>query len=268
MIKGASLMQPSLNNTPWSYVGRGRFNRVIFFTEADSTNSRAMEMARTGEGEGVVVIADTQTAGRGRLGRSWASPAGLNLYMSVVVERGSEAGPYAVLPFIGALAVARAVRDATGLEVVIKWPNDVLLSGRKVAGVLAEGFPGSLGRQGAVLGMVVNVNSRREDWPAEFKDRATSLLEESGRPWDRPALAAGVLESLDRVYDLFLKSGPGTIIELLKQHCATLGRQVRLESAGRIITGLAEDVAVDGRLILRDEDGRTHMISAGDLYHS
>lgn len=227
-----------------------------------------MELVRSGEGEGVVVIADTQTAGRGRLGRSWISPAGLNLYMSVVVERGNEAGPYAVLPFIGALAVARTVRDATGLEAVIKWPNDVLLSGRKVAGVLAETFPASLGKLGAVLGMGVNVNSRREDWPPEFRDRATSLLEESGRTWDRPALAAGVLESLDRVYDLFLKSGPGSIIGLLKQNCVTLGRQVRLENAGRTLMGLAEDVSPDGRLVLRDADGRTHMISAGDLYHS
>jgi BirA family biotin operon repressor/biotin-[acetyl-CoA-carboxylase] ligase len=218
---------------------------------AGSTNALVADRARAGEPAGLVVVAEEQTAGRGRLDRSWVSPPRAGLTLSVLVRPELPPGQWPWLPLLTGLAVAQALRSQAGVEAVLKWPNDVLVDGRKVCGVLAEvPVPGA-----AVLGIGLNVSTREEELP---HPQATSLALAGAATTDRDTVLRAVLRSLRRVLD-----DPVQARTDYSSLCDTLGRPVRLELPdGSTREGRADRVDEGGRLVL---DGTAY--GAGDVVH-
>ncbi|MGZ4447246.1 MAG: biotin--[acetyl-CoA-carboxylase] ligase [Nocardioides sp.] len=222
--------------------------RVEVLASAGSTNALVAERARAGEPHGLVVVAEEQTAGRGRLDRSWQSPPRAGLTFSVLLRPALEPHRLGWVPLWGGLAVARAVREQTGVEAVVKWPNDVQVDGRKLAGLLAESVAGAV-----VLGIGLNVTTRREELPVET---ATSLQLEGATTTDRDTVLRAVLRALAGALG-------DRDVASYREVCSTLGRQVRVElPGGESVTGLAEAVDDDGRLVV---DGTPY--AAGDVVH-
>jgi BirA family biotin operon repressor/biotin-[acetyl-CoA-carboxylase] ligase len=234
----------------------GAFGRPLrFYDSVDSTNARAADLARAGAPEGTAVIADEQTAGRGRGERRWISPRGCGIYLSVVVRPGIAAGPAMFLTSLAALAVAEVAADAARRPARIKWPNDVVLGGRKIAGILAERAGG--GRNAwVVLGIGLNVNHRRTDFPAAFREKATSLRIETGREHPRVNLAVRLLERLEDDYRRFLAQGAGPFLDRLRDGSVVLGHRVEIEDGRRRVQGIALDFDVSGGLVLGRGSGR------------
>jgi BirA family biotin operon repressor/biotin-[acetyl-CoA-carboxylase] ligase len=223
--------------------------RILWYPEIGSTNDVAGALAEQGEPEGLVVIADRQLAGRGRLGRSWASPSGAGIYVSIVLR---PRPPVAALLTIAAgVAVSEGIAAATGLSAHVKWPNDVQVGGRKLAGILAEGA--GILAEGApghvVLGVGVNVQPAA--YPSEIAARATSIEAELGRPVDRGLVLAECLAALAARYRDLQNDDRRTVVEAWRRRAAPmLGRRVEWEWAGTRHTGLAENIDEDGALIV------------------
>ncbi len=241
--------------------------------EVDSTNHLLADLARADTAHGTVVVAESQTAGRGRLGRSWVSPRGLNLYASILLARVQASSAITWVPLLAAIATVRTCKALTGLSLQIKWPNDVLVyrdgEGRKLAGILVEAING--GRAGAkavVAGIGINVNMPPEAFPEELRSSATSLLIETGHPIERAPLLAALLGEVECLYDTLCEQGPGAIANAYRSLCGTLGRQVRVELVGSgQVEGTAEAIAPDGALRLRTPEGKILEIRAGDVVH-
>ena len=176
------------------YGTRGSFGKPLYkYQIVRSTNDLALQLAREGAPEGTLVLAEAQTGGRGRWGRRWLSPEGKGIWASLILR--PEDDPGGTLAVGVASGIAEALRDRTGVDAEVKWPNDVVVGGRKLAGVLVE-----RGGEAYVVGFGVNVLQAKEDFPPELRDRATSLLLETGRAWDREELLWGILEEVERAY--------------------------------------------------------------------
>lgn len=220
----------------------------------DSTNRAARRWAAQGAPHGAAVVALAQTAGRGRLGRHWESPAGAGLYLSLVLRPGPQSPVWPSLTFRAALAAADACQAACGLRPAIKWPNDLVLSGRKISGILLE-------REGdaAVCGIGINVRQRAGDFPPELRGRAGSLEALSGRSVSLDALERALLASLEARMD-----APGWKADYTAQ-CVTLGRTVRVLAPDGAFDGFAEGLDDVGALLVRDEAGQVRRVLAGDV---
>ena len=241
----------------------GRDIRV--FEKTSSTNDVVEKLARDGVSEGVVVFAESQTKGRGRLGRKWLSPARKGLWFSVLLRPDLRPQAATQIMVAAAISLARAIRDQTGLVPEIKWPNDVLIHGKKVAGILTE-LNGELDHvKYVILGMGVNVNLSAHDFPSELRKLATSLKAEAGHNLRRAELAAAILRELDADYARIARREFSSIGEEWQQSCSTLGRHVTIRLGGRIIRGLAESLDEDGALLLRTEHGHLERIMGGDV---
>lgn len=238
-----------------SFVGR----RLEYRAALGSTQDLARELARAGAAEGTVVLAGRQTAGRGRLGRSWISPGG-GLYLTVVLRPPVE--HLKALVIIAGLAVARAIERLAGLQTSLKWPNDVLVAGRKVAGILSESELVEQSVSYALVGIGVNVNADMAAYP-ETAPLATSVMTELGREVSREALAAGILNEFEALY-LAAQAGE-PIDQEWRARLSMLGKQVQVRLGGQVEEGLAEDVDGDGNLVLRRADGSRVTIAAGDV---
>ncbi|NOZ77144.1 MAG: biotin--[acetyl-CoA-carboxylase] ligase [Euryarchaeota archaeon] len=235
--------------------------------EVGSTNDVAKGLAREGAGEGTVVIAGVQKGGKGRFGREWLSPEG-GVWMSVVLRPGLPPGDVPILTLAGGLALAKAIRGYCGLEVGIKWPNDILIGERKVAGILTEAEMDSERVHFAVMGMGINANfDPAEVFPPEVAAGATSLMVETGREVDLPGLVMRVIQELDAVYLDMLDAGPRGLLEEWKELASTLGREVRVRTMKGSIEGRAVDITPDGALLLRMGDGRVVKVVAGECIH-
>jgi BirA family biotin operon repressor/biotin-[acetyl-CoA-carboxylase] ligase len=246
---------------PSAVIGR----EIHVFLETASTNDVAEKLALDGVAEGVVVIAESQTRGRGRLGRAWVSPRGLGLWLTVLLRPPLAPRAATQLTVAAATGTARAIRRQTGLTPEIKWPNDVLLQGRKVCGVLTE-LSAELDHVKFVLvGLGLNVNLTAADFPPEVRELATSLRLATGRAQRRAELAAVLLEELDRDYARVCRGEFAAVAEEWATQCATLGQRVRIRLGDRIIIGHAESLDDDGALLLRTEHGRLERIVGGDV---
>ena len=232
---------------------------VRYYQSTGSTMDDAAGWARSGADEGAVVVAETQTASRGRLGRRWVSDAG-NLYFSVLFRPDATALP--LLSPMAGVAVARAVRQVAGLYPAIKWPNDVMIDGRKVAGILAESALSGSQIQHAVVGIGVNVALDVSEDP-EIAATAASLNQLAGAEIDRPELLRRILQHMDALY-LDLRRGRSPIPEW-RRWLDTLGQRVVVTHHGASSAGLAEDVDEHGNLLLRTDDGRLLTLTAGDI---
>jgi BirA family biotin operon repressor/biotin-[acetyl-CoA-carboxylase] ligase len=233
-----------------------------------STNDLAGARAREGAGEGLVIATEAQTAGRGRLGRTWHSPAGENLYLSMLLRPARPAAEIPPVTLLAGAAVARAL-VALGLRPRLKWPNDAQLVGdggaRKVAGILTE-MASEGGRVGhVVVGLGLNVNAAA--FPDELAARATSLRLAAGRAFDRAAVLAAVLGAFEPLYDEFQRRGPAAAIAAWQEHAA-LGERCRVAQpggAGDPLEGVALGVDADGALRLRDDSGHIHRVLSGEI---
>lgn len=215
-------------------------SRIVVRDTVDSTNTRALAAA----GDGVVIVAEEQTAGRGRRGRTWHSPAGLGLWFSVGLE-----GPPDGLPFAGPLAVAAALRNLQAAprdSIRVKWPNDVLIGGAKCAGVLVE----SRGARSCV-GIGINVNHETTDFPPELQERACSLRSGSGQEWERGRVLRAVLEALDVRVAVLRKEGIDPLWRAWAKACGLVGKVIRSGAC----RGRVEAIEPTGSLAVRTEDG-------------
>lgn len=241
----------------------GRDIRV--FQETSSTNDIAEKLARDGVKEGVVVFAESQSKGRGRLGRKWVSPSGKGLWFSVLLRPLLHPQAATQLTVAAATALVRAIRSATKLTPQVKWPNDIMLRGRKVAGVLTELSAELDTVRHAVLGIGVDVNVRATEFPPELRKIATSCQIELGRSIDRAELAVSIMRELDADYHGVCAGEFGRIANEWESSCTTLGREVRIQVGTRQIEGRAEALDEDGALLVRTEHGRLERIVGGDV---
>ncbi|MCL6451213.1 MAG: biotin--[acetyl-CoA-carboxylase] ligase [Acetobacteraceae bacterium] len=241
---------------------------LLQFMRVSSTNEVARRLAGDGAVEGTVVVADEQSAGRGRQGRAWVSPRG-GLWFSVVLRPPAVAQPQQLM-LLGGVAVARALRRTTGLEPGLKWPNDVMLGDRKVCGILGEMVPASQnggdGRPAVVLGVGINANLDPWSFPQEVRPLVTSLKQELGRQVSLRRLLIAVLEELEQFYSTWLEHGFGPVLEEWKALDRTVGSLVRVSTVEGSLEGRAEAVDADGRLIIDTGEGRVTAVSAGDVH--
>jgi BirA family biotin operon repressor/biotin-[acetyl-CoA-carboxylase] ligase len=231
--------------------------------EVSSTNDLAKELADQGAEHGEVVVAEAQTAGRGRRGRVWASPARRNLYFSVVLRPDLPPARAPELTLVGSVALCDALRQA-GVDAGIKWPNDLLASGRKIGGILTELAADPDRVQWVVLGAGLNVNARREDFPPEVRDDATSVLLERGQAAPRALFAAACFTALEGWLDRHDEEGFGVVREAWRARSVTLGREVSVKVDGGEIAGVAEDLDEAGALLVRTKAGLERIVS-GDV---
>lgn len=222
--------------------------------EVDSTNRQARLWAREGAPHGAAVIATRQSAGRGRRGRSWASAPGSGLWFSIVLRPDIPEASYPLLPFAAALATADACKDVTGADVSIKWPNDLLLEGRKITGILVE-------REGtaAVMGIGINVAQKAEDFPPELQDKAGSLTQLTGQAVDMHALETALLNQIERRIDHF------DFLDEYAARCITIGAKVQVVEVTQTYEGTAEGLDETGALLVRDDASALHRVLAGDV---
>jgi BirA family biotin operon repressor/biotin-[acetyl-CoA-carboxylase] ligase len=228
----------------------------------DSTNDRAAALARQGAPEGTVVLADTQTAGKGRLGRRWHAPPGSSLLLSVLLRPEIEPSQAQRMTMICSLAAVEAISATSGVEAGIKWPNDLVVSGRKLGGILTE--LGLEGRQLAhtIVGLGINVNLNLDDLPDVMAPPA-SLLAETGRLTSRTTLLVELLRGIEERYDRIHEGWSPH--DAWRAHLTTLGERVQVGTPGDVIVGKAIDVDADGALMVRTDSGAIRRILAGDV---
>jgi BirA family biotin operon repressor/biotin-[acetyl-CoA-carboxylase] ligase len=245
----------------------GPFTHVEFLPETGSTNDIALQRAQAGAPHGTVVLADMQTAGRGRRGRAWHSPPEAGVYLSVVLRAEAWAGALSLLTLAAGVAVARAIRSATGLAVELKWPNDVVVGRpwRKLAGILSETASATPRIDAVVVGIGVNVRSG--SFPPELAHRATALEVELGRPVDRVAFIIELLAALAAITDELQRGrGDQILIAWRSMGGAGLGGvPVRWNDGGTLRRGLASDLAADGALLVDAGGGRVERLVAGEV---
>ena len=241
----------------------GRDIRV--FEQTTSTNDVVEKLARDGVKEGVVVFAESQTKGRGRLGRAWTSPARKGLWFSILLRPNLRPQETTQLTVAAATAVWRAIHAETGLSPEIKWPNDILIGGKKVVGILTE-LSAEVDRvKHITLGVGVDVNLTASEFPSELRKIATSLRVECGKPIVRAELATAILRELDRDYARVCNGEFPALADEWEELCSTIGKQVVVGIGERKLRGRAEALDDDGALLLRTEHGRLERVIGGDV---
>ena len=271
-----------------SIVGRD----ILYFDSLDSTNNYARKLAAEGCVDGMSVIAGQQTAGRGRLGRSWKSPANTGIYMSVVLRPPLAPAETQILTLAAAVAAANAIAEVTGLEAGIKWPNDLIIEGRKVCGILLEMSSEADRVNYIILGIGINYSQKEEDFSEELREKATSLKmaaekgkaafkcntlsqtvagemdnvgHESGMGFSRLSIVRSVLRELDAMTQLVLTDHNAEILELWRNKSVTLGRTVSFKLKDIEYTGTAIDITADGRLSVDCSDGILRELLSGEV---
>jgi BirA family biotin operon repressor/biotin-[acetyl-CoA-carboxylase] ligase len=242
--------------------GRGM---IDYHPVIGSTNDQAKHLAAGGAGEGTLVLAEQQTEGRGRKGRSWLSPTGEGLCLSMILRPRMSPAEASRLTLMTAVALAEALIQLTNLPIRIKWPNDLLVHGKKLAGILTEMTMEMDQVDVVVVGLGLNINSPRDHFAPDIRELATSLLIESGRPWKRPALIAAFLSHFEAAYDLIQNQGFPDLLKRWKALSDLIGRPVSVHLLDTEIHGRVVDVDDEGFLILEDHDGRCHRVVSGDV---
>ena len=252
-----TLMAPVIRRgleTAWA----GR--EIIYLRSVDSTNRYARELAARGAAEGTLVVADEQTAGRGRRGRGWLSPAGEGVFMSLILRPQAHPSQVAGLSLQAALATARAIASVTGLDARIKWPNDIVCGGKKVCGMLLEMNADEQSVRDVVAGIGINVHQR--EFPPEIAQTAASLDLLTGTSVNRAALVRACLQEFETVSSM---AQAGTLMDAYRERSATLAQRVRVIAPSGTFTGTALEVTDSGSLIVLDEQGQRREVLAADV---
>jgi BirA family biotin operon repressor/biotin-[acetyl-CoA-carboxylase] ligase len=236
--------------------------KVLRFESLPSTNTELARLASEGAVEGVSVVADEQTAGRGRLQRAWSSPKGAGLYFSILLRPTIPQNYWPLITFMAALAVGDALREACELQTDIKWPNDILSGERKICGILSEAIETPAGRA-VIVG--IGINLTQNAFPPELSDAATSVAETTGRPPGREEILAALLNALSHWYSLL--NEPGQIIDAWSNRSSyAIGKLVQVSNGDDVWQGTTAGVEPDGALRLRTLSGEIKLIRAGDVY--
>ena len=244
------------------YLGR----EIISYRRVDSTNAIAYELAEHGLADGTVIFAEEQVKGKGRQGRAWQSPSGSGIYMSCVLKPHMTPNEIPKITLAAAVAAARAIRDFTGLDAKIKWPNDILINGKKVCGILTEMKAEQDRIDFIILGIGINVNTKAKDLPGG----GSSLKEElhiSGGAHNisRVGMARKMLETMEEYYNLLKNKGSSSIIDEWRELSAMLGSRVRISLHERTFDAQAHNIDPDGALVVRHDSGILEKISSGDV---
>jgi BirA family biotin operon repressor/biotin-[acetyl-CoA-carboxylase] ligase len=235
---------------------------VVVFGELDSTNTYGKGITRDGKGEGTLVLALTQTAGRGRLGRTWVSDGASSLTFSLVLKPRFPVTKSGLLSIVAGIAVADGIHELTGLRPTCKWPNDVLIKGKKVCGILSEILQGDGGEYAVILGIGVNVN--QNDFAAELARTATSLSRETGREWNRDDVLTAIVRHLNKWYDVLNAHNYDLVRDAWKLISPMFGTTVAVDQQGTIIRGTVKTLNDDGSLLL-STTSKDISIYAGDV---
>lgn len=237
---------------------------IYFYEETDTTNNRARELALEGAPEGTLVVAEKQTSGRGRRGKVWESPLGTGIWMSLVLRPQIMPAEASVLTLLCGLATAEAIEAETGLSAGIKWPNDILINGKKAVGILTEMDCEMSEVHFVIPGIGINVNTA--SFPPEIAEIATSLYLECGKTVSRRRLVHRVLERLEEHYETFLRTGSfAAMLEDYRKHCITLGKEVHVLGREPFFAE-ALDITPEGELLVRRADnGKEEVVFSGEV---
>lgn len=234
---------------------------IVHFNSIDSTNIKAKELARKGSDEGTIVVAEEQTSGRGRLGRVWISPKGKGIWMSIILRPDIDPIYASKVTQIGAAAVWKAI-NSIGIKAEIKWPNDIVLNGKKICGILTE-MSGELNKINyIVIGIGINVNIEEAEFPTEIAKTASSLKAEVGKYICRQELLIEILRELDYYYDDLINKGSiKEAIDICRRESVLLGKDIKIISKGQEVLAKAIDITDDGELIIEEGKERRKLIS-------
>ena len=242
-----------ISHLPASYPWQGN---LYYFNTIDSTNTHAKELAAQGAPHGTVLIADSQTGGRGRMGRSFYSPAGSGIYLSMILRPGCPARQLMHLTCATAVAAADGIQAATGLRPGIKWTNDLVVGKKKLGGILTElSLDGNGNVEYAIIGIGINCSQNAEDFPEEIKNIATSLHLTTGKIVDRAAVIAQILAALQEMSETL--QNPGAALDCYRSSCITIGQEISLVRGDEVRHGRALDVDNEGALIVEFEDEKS-----------
>ena len=238
---------------------------LYFYPETDTTNDRIRELALEGAPEGTLAVAEMQTAARGRRGRVWQAPAESGVWMSLLLRPDIPPTQASVLTLLAGIALTEAIEDVTGLEVGIKWPNDILLNGKKLVGILTEMDCDMEKIHSVTVGMGINVNTKA--FPEELQEIATSLYLESGREYDRAELVGQAMKRFEALYEEFLSEGGvfAPFKERYRGKCLNIGKEVRV-IGGETYLATALDITPEGELIVKRKDnGAEEVVFSGEV---
>ena len=238
--------------------------RVYHFFKTDSTNRVAMELGYAGEPEGAVILAEEQTAGRGRSGRSWHSERGAGLYVTLLLRPRLSPVQAPLLTMLAGLSAHSAIQAQTGLSAELKWPNDILMDGKKVGGILTEMHAEPTQVRFVIVGIGINTN--QEKFPHDIASLATSLRKESGRTHSRLELLVRLLNEFESDYNRFLREGARYVVERFERVSSfASGKRVRVETGVETYFGTTAGLTSDGLLQVKREEGPVTMVVAGDV---
>jgi len=238
--------------------------RVFHFFKTDSTNRVAMDLGYAGEPEGTVVMAEAQTAGRGRVGRSWHSEKGTGLYFTVLLRPKLAPAQAPLLTMLAGVSAHAAIAEQTGLVPELKWPNDLLLNGKKLGGILTEMHAEPSAVRFVIVGIGINVN--QEKFPLELASTATSIRKESGRMSYRLELLVRLLTQFESDYNRFLREGPSFVVERFESVSSfAKGRRVRVDTGTEWYTGVTAGLSPEGLLLVSRDNGALTTVIAGDV---
>jgi len=236
---------------------------IVYFEETDSTNTRAKESAVKGAPEGTLIISEKQTMGRGRKARKWFSPSQEGIYISIILRPTIPPHEAPKITLLTAVAVAETLLSLTTLKINIKWPNDILVNGKKIAGILTEISTEPDAIDYVVVGLGLNVNT--PGFPDDIKEIATSLFIETGEYFSRGRVIREYLQWHEKYYEIFKKVGFEPVIKRWRELANIIGHRIMVEMMNEKYAGEVEDVDKDGVLILKDDRGTLHRIISGDV---
>lgn len=239
--------------------------KIIHHHVTDSTNTRALQCALDGCQEGTIIIADTQSRGRGRQDRVWHSPHGTGVYMSAVLYPKVSLKDLPRITLVAAAAVAEALKSSARVNVEIKWPNDLLLNNRKICGILTELCSLGNEKNAVIVGIGINVNTPADMFPADIADIASSIFIETREKFSRHEIIKSVIEYFDRYYGIFMQGGFDRILGVWKDYSRIIGRKINVRQSGTAVTGTVIDVDMNGALLVRDNNGVIETIYSGEV---
>ncbi|HNQ63994.1 MAG TPA: biotin--[acetyl-CoA-carboxylase] ligase [Syntrophorhabdaceae bacterium] len=265
--KGYSLVNIPDKLFPWEinrYLHNSFTKEIIYKETIDSTNTYAFKLALTGKPEGTCIVAESQKSGKGRLNRTWFSPAYQNIYLSVILRPPVHPSKVYPITFLSSLAVHDTVKDLTGLPPTLKWPNDVLINGKKVCGTLLEISTEADMVSFVIIGIGFNINMDAQHTDESIKDKATSLYMETGKTYNRAYVCAVLLSMLERYYSVFLEKGEREICNIWESKALIKGKYIEINQMTEVFRGISEGIDIDGAMLL-NINGEVKKIIAGDV---
>jgi BirA family biotin operon repressor/biotin-[acetyl-CoA-carboxylase] ligase len=239
---------------------------IHFMEQVDSTNLHAKRLAEQGFSDGMVIIADEQLKGKGRLGRAWSSPKGKGIWMSIMLKPNINPAQAAKLTLLTACAVNKAILHTCGIDAKIKWPNDIVCNGKKLCGILTEMIAELDEIHYLIVGIGINVNLDKDEFPEELHSIATSIKIEKGEEVSRKELVKSILNNFEVYYKRFLETGGiSQFMPEYREKSAIIGKEVNIISSGTQLKGMVLDISEEGQLLVKLEDGRVKEIISGEV---